>query len=57
MPCACSKNITSTIVKRPVNSNELYNNQMAVLKEKLKNVPSHIKNNPRFQRQLLELLK
>ena len=58
MPCACEKNITPVIIKRPVqDNNQLYNNQIAVLKEKLKTVPTHIKNNPRFQRQLISLLR
>ena len=58
MPCACEKNITQVIIKRPSQDNNLlYNNQIAVLKEKLKTVPNHIKNNILFQRQLISLLR
>ena len=52
------KNITPVIIKRSIqNNNQLYNNQIAVLKEKLKKIPNHIKNNPQFQRQLISLLR
>ena len=58
MPCACEKNITPVIIKRPIqDNNQLYNEQISVLKEKLKTVPTHIKTNPRFQRQLISLLR
>ena len=58
MPCACEKNITPIIVKKPkIDPNKLYNEQISVLKEKLKKVPNHIKNNPHFQRQLILLLR